>query len=128
MSAPDKTKPAAPPAPLFKPFTWLSDATIAASPRRPAVPSRRVLDLVADTQDITRGIGLLLQLLESDSLCKDSVDIDGVEVRPILGAVNQASLLRLAIVSLGMLEVRAEDELTLTGWQTVDDVAEGVAE
>ncbi len=113
--------------PLFKAFAWLSDATIDASPRRPVIPHRGVLDLIAATQDVVRGVGLLLQVLETDSLCADEVDEHGDEVPPIFSPTNQSSLMRLAIVSLGMLDARAEEKLSCANWQSGADLAEGGA-
>ena len=127
MSKPTTAKTAAPTGPLFKAFSWLADATIDASPRRPVIPHRGVLDLIAATQDVARGVGLLLQLLEKDSLRADEVDQHGDEVPPIFSPSNQSALMRLAIVSLGMLDVRAEDALSCANWQTSTDLAEGGA-
>ena len=76
---------------LFEPFSWLRE------------PANRCIDCTKATQDISAGVALILELIESSELAKDCGD------RPILSVTSSGQLMRLAITSLGLLHGHAEE-------------------
>lgn len=79
---------------LFEPFSWLRE------------PANRCIDCTEATQDISAGVALILELVESSVLAKDCGE------RPILSVTNSGMLMRLAITSLGLLHDHAEEIIT----------------
>ena len=79
---------------LFEPFSWLRE------------PANRYKDCTEVTQDISAGVALILELVESSDLAKDCGE------RPILSVTSSGQLVRLAITSLGLLHDHAEEIIT----------------
>ena len=79
---------------LFEPFSWLSER------------ANRHIDCTEATQDIAGGVALILELIESSDLAKDSGG------RPILSTTKCGMLMRLAVTSLGLLSGHAEEIIT----------------
>jgi hypothetical protein len=84
---------------LFKPFDWMSDDL-----RKADRLASNTLELGHTVNDLARGVELVLQILEHDSMVKDGAP----EERPLFNDFHHGVLMRLAIASVGTIQASVD--------------------
>jgi len=86
-------------APLFKPFSWLSDEQ----------RNDPGLMLIAEARDVTAGVVELVAMIERDDHDSCGGDEEGNDLPPLLSPSTRGNLTRLAVTSLEQLVARLDD-------------------
>ena len=85
------------PVPLFEPFEWI------APDYQESLPSIHATGLASRARDVADGVAVLVEMFERDDIDGDFFDENDKPLRPVLGKVHRAELMRLAVASLRML-------------------------
>lgn len=85
----------------FKPFVWNCAEGLDPEARARA-------SFLNDARDVVDGAHTLMQLLEWDEDLRDEAKPANGDIEPLLARANRASLQRLLIASLGMLQADIE--------------------
>lgn len=100
-------------APMLEEFKWTY------VPERSTVPGYMAADFAGQVQDMTRGLAIVLGMIEQDELAETSADEDGNPLPKLLDSVSAGYLQRLCISGLKLLGDQAESHA-----KTVKEMAE----
>lgn len=91
--------------PLFRPFSWDGPATTGDA----GLLAQAGLALAHDVGDLASGVQLVLRVLEREGLDDDNREDGDITSRPLFSEFDRDVLMRLAIVSAGSIQQKAEN-------------------